>query len=204
MRALSSGFLLAGQAKALFSRDMTLEPTLENEVVAFWKEAGPKKWFAKGDGFDAEIRERFETLHLAAARGELNEWVETAEGALALLLLTDQFPRNLYRGSAHAFATDPLARSVALEALARGYDKQFDKDLRAFFYLPFEHSEDMEDQDRSLVLFEALGIKHYTDYAVLHRALIVRFGRFPHRNACHGRTSTVEELDYLANGGFAG
>ena len=183
---------------------MTLEPTLENEIVAFWREAGPKKWFAKDDAFDAEIRERFEPLHQAAARGELNAWVETPEGALALILLTDQFPRNLYRGSAHAFATDPLARAVADRAIEAGFDKHVPPELRVFFYLPFEHGEDMESQDRSLALVEALGDKLYTDYAVLHRALVVRFGRFPHRNACMGRVSTAEELDYLENGGFQG
>jgi uncharacterized protein (DUF924 family) len=183
---------------------MTLEPTLENEITAFWREAGPKKWFARDDALDAEIRQRFEPLHLAAARGELNDWAETPQGALALILLTDQFPRNLYRGSAHAFATDPLARGVAAQAVEAGHDKQVAPELRVFFYLPFEHGEDMADQDRSLALIEALGDKLYTDFAVLHRALIVRFGRFPHRNACMGRTSTAEELDYLANGGFAG
>jgi uncharacterized protein (DUF924 family) len=204
MRALSSGFLLAGQAKGLLSRAMTLEQTLENEVVAFWREAGPKQWFAKDDAFDAEIRARFEPLHLAAARGELNDWDQTAEGALALILLTDQFPRNLYRGSAHAFATDPLARRVADRAIEAGFDKQVPPELRVFFYLPFEHAEDLQSQDRSLVLTEALGEKLYTDYAVLHRALIVRFGHFPHRNACMGRVSTAEEEAYLADGGFAG
>lgn len=183
---------------------MTLEPSLENEVAAFWREAGPKRWFTKDDAFDAEIRQRFLELHLAAARGELNDWMETAEGCFALLLLTDQFPRNLYRGSAHAFATDALARAVADRAIDAGLDKQFDKQLRAFFYLPFEHGEDLADQDRSVDLFERLDDKTYTDFAVLHRALIVRFGRFPHRNACMGRESTAEELDYLANGGFTG
>jgi uncharacterized protein (DUF924 family) len=202
--ALSSGFLLAGQPKALLSRAMTLEPTLENEVIAFWREAGPKRWFAKDDDFDAEIRERFLDLHLAAARGELNGWMETAEGCFALLLLTDQFPRNLFRGSAHAFATDPLARAVAEHAIEQGFDKHFDKELRAFFYLPFEHGEDLTYQDRSVELFETLGDKNYSDFAVLHRALIVRFGRFPHRNPCMGRVSTAEEEAYLADGGFAG
>ena len=183
---------------------MTLEQTLENEVIAFWRDAGPKTWFAKDEAFDAEIRARFEPLHLAAARGELNDWDETAEGSLALLLLTDQFPRNLYRGSAHAFATDALARNVAEQAIAAGFDKQFEPALRPFFYLPFEHSEAMDDQDRAIVLFEALGDKSTLDYAVLHRALIVRFGRFPHRNICMGRVSTAEELEYLADGGFGG
>ena len=98
---------------------MTIEPPLYAEVVAFWREAGPDRWFAKDDAFDDELRERFEALHFAAARGELADWAETAEGALALLLLTDQIPRNLFRGSAHAYATDPIARAVADAALRR-------------------------------------------------------------------------------------
>lgn len=183
---------------------MTLEPTLEHEVIAFWREAGHKKWFAHDPLFDQEIRSQFETLHLAAARGELNGWTETAEGALALLLLTDQFPRNLYRGSAHAFATDALARAVADRAIEAGFDKQFEPALRPFFYLPFEHGEDIASQDRSVALFEALGDRSSLDWAVLHRALIVRFGRFPHRNACMGRSSTAGEIAYLEDGGFTG
>src|SRR5690606_15031983 len=117
-----------------------------SEVVGFWREAGPQQWFGRSEAFDAEIRRRFYDLHHAAARGELTAWAETAEGALALLLLLDQFPRNLYRRSAHAYATDPLARAVAEASLERGFDQQVEADLRPFFYLPFEHSEAIEDQ----------------------------------------------------------
>jgi uncharacterized protein (DUF924 family) len=174
------------------------------DVIAFWREAGPKKWFGGGPAFDALIRERFGETHLAAARGDLADWENTAQGALALLLLTDQFPRNLYRHSAHAFATDVMARAIAERALALGFDAQTDAELRAFFYLPFEHHEDAASQARAVALFEKLGQKEGLDYAILHADLITRFGRFPHRNAVMGRISTQEEIAYLAQGGFAG
>jgi uncharacterized protein (DUF924 family) len=175
-----------------------------SDVVSFWIQAGPKAWFAKSEAFDAEIRERFEALHHAAARGELDEWAETPEGALALLLLLDQFPRNLFRGSPHAFATDPLARKVAREAVDRGFDKEVDPALRQFFYLPFEHSERLEDQDRGVLLCAASGDAELVKWAELHRDIIHRFGRFPHRNERLGRATTDEERAFLKGGGFAG
>ncbi len=175
-----------------------------SDVIAFWREAGSKKWFGGGAAFDAQIEERFGEAHRIAARGELADWENTAEGALALLLLTDQFPRNLYRHSAHAFATDEMARAIAERALARGFDSRTEADLRAFFYLPFEHHEDAGSQGRAVALFEKLGDKLGLDYAKRHADLITRFGRFPHRNAVMGRVSTPEEIAYLAQGGFAG
>lgn len=180
---------------------MTASP---NDILDFWREAGPKAWFAKKDAFDNTIRTRFEPLHHAAARGELNAWEETADGALALLILLDQFPRNLYRGSAHQFATDPLARAIAGRAVARGFDRAFEKDLRAFFYLPYEHAEDREAQAESIALYEAMGDPELTKWAKLHADIIARFGRFPHRNACLGRQTTPEESEFLSNGGFKG
>ena len=175
-----------------------------DDVVAFWVEAGPRRWFAKSDAFDGEIRRRFEALHHAAARGELDGWSETAEGALALLLLLDQFPRNLYRGSPHAFAADPLARRIARAAVDRGFDAAVAPALRQFFYLPFEHSEHPADQDRGVSLCEACGDAELAKWANIHRDIIRRFGRFPHRNACLGRPSTDEERAFLKAGGFAG
>ena len=176
-------------------------------VTGFWGAAGPTKWFAADAAFDQSCR-AFEEAHLLAARGGLAGWEETAPGALALLLLTDQIPRNIYRGSAHAFATDPLALAVADRALARGFDAQTDASLRLFFYLPFEHHEDAQSQARSLALVEKLaaetGNRAIWDYARLHADLIARFGRFPHRNAVLGRLTTPEEAAYLAQGGFAG
>lgn len=169
-------------------------------VVAFWKEAGPAKWFAKDDAFDADFRRRFHDAHVAAARRELDGWIETPEGALALLILLDQFPRNSFRGTAHQFATDPLALMFAKEAVARGHHLAFDPDLRNFILLPFEHSERIEDQDRYMEL--AAGHAELEKWGRIHRDVIVRFGRFPHRNPCLGRVTTPEEQAFLDGGGF--
>ena len=178
------------------------------DVVGYWTAAGPKKWFARSAAFDDAIRLRFEAVHHAAARGEYAAGLATAEGSLALLLLLDQFPRNLYRGSAHAYATDPLARSVARRTLEAGFDQQVDAPLRLFCYLPFEHSEAIDDQDRAVALLEAYdaatGDIRSLESAVRHRDIIRRFGRFPHRNAALGREMTVEEQAFLDDGGFAG
>ena len=179
-----------------------------DDVVTFWVTAGPKMWFAKNDAFDEEIRQRFGTLHIEASRGEFASWAPTPGGALALLLLLDQFPRNLYRGSAHAFATDPLAFANARQAIERGLDGQVAPELRPFFYLPYEHSERIEDQDRSVTLCEAhrnaTGDADTLRWAHLHREIIVRFGRFPHRNRPLGRQTTPEEQAFLDGGGFSG
>jgi uncharacterized protein (DUF924 family) len=182
---------------------MAVEP---RDIVDFWRRAGPKAWFKKSGAFDAEIRDRFEARHHAAARRELDGWAASAEGSLALLLLLDQFPRNLYRGSAHAFATDPLAREVARRAVAAGFDQASAPALRPFFYLPFEHSEDLADQARSVALCQALenDTGESAKWARGHRDIIARFGRFPHRNACLGRATTPEEQAFLDEGGFAG
>ena len=173
------------------------------EVVAFWRDAGAGKWFNGGAGFDAECRTRFLDAHFEAARRGLDGWMGDAEGALALVLLLDQIPRNVFRGSAHAFATDGLAREVARNAIDAGFDARIDAPLRLFFYMPFEHAEDMADQDRALALFTALGDANLLAYATAHRDAIVRFGRFPHRNAALGRSNTPEEQAWLdAGGGF--
>lgn len=177
------------------------------EIVAFWRDAGAARWFAKDEAFDAEIIRCFEPAHHAAARGEFNAWADTPQGALALLILLDQFPRNIWRGSAHAFATDPLALHHARAALLAGHDMTTDATLRVFFYLPFEHSEALADQDLCLAKCEALDTEsgsEWSNWARLHRDIIVRFGRFPHRNASLGRVSTAEELAFLEQGGFSG
>jgi uncharacterized protein (DUF924 family) len=187
---------------------MTIEPPLYAEIVEFWRDAGPAKWFAHDAAFDAEIRVRFEALHFAASRGELDDWAETAEGALALLLLTDQFPRNLFRGSAHAYATDAIAQSVAERAIRHDLHQDVEPALRVFFYLPFEHSEEIGDQDCAVVLFQhharETGDEDSLKWAVLHRDLIERFGRFPHRNRALGRETAPEEAEFLERGGFGG
>ncbi len=173
------------------------------EIVRFWRDAGPKAWFAKNETFDGRCR-AFEDDHHAAARRELSHWERDAEGALALVLLLDQFPRNMFRNSPHAFAADGLAQGVAARAIEQRFDAATDTDLRFFFYLPFEHAEDLALQERCVTLTEAMGNAEYTKYAKLHRDIIARFGRFPHRNAVLGRKSTPEELQFLAEGGFAG
>lgn len=176
--------------------------TLTN-VVNFWRKAGYEKWFQGGEKFDEDCRTHFTEAHHAAARRELERWQDSDEGALALVLLLDQIPRNIFRGSAHAFATDPLARHYAQRAIAAGRDASFEPALRGFFYLPFEHSEALADQDRSVALFTALGHETYTQYAIAHRDVIVRFGRFPHRNRVLGRQTTPDEQAWLdAGGGF--
>lgn len=173
-------------------------------VVDFWRDAGYEKWFARDDAFDADFHGRFLDAHHAAARRELEGWMESADGALALIVLLDQFPRNCFRGSAHSYATDGLARHYASRAIAAGFDGRVDPAMRFFFYMPFEHSEAKEDQQRALDLFAALGDANYMKYAQLHADIIARFGRFPHRNAALGRESTQEESDYLEGGGFSG
>lgn len=172
-----------------------------SDVVEFWRDAGAGKWFRGGAAFDEACRARFGEAHHLAARRELDIWMREAEGALALLLLLDQIPRNIFRGSAHAFATDPLALVHASAAVAAGFDARVDPELRLFFYLPFEHSESMDDQDRAVALFKSLGPGVYLDYAVVHRDVIANFGRFPHRNRALGRESTPKELAWLAAGG---
>jgi uncharacterized protein (DUF924 family) len=172
-------------------------------VIAFWRAAGPKKWFEKDAAFDDEIRRRFLKIHEAAASGKLTAWEASAEGALALLILLDQFPRNMFRGEVRAFVTDPLARAIASRAILNGLDGAF-PDMRGFFYLPFEHSEDLADQERGLTLYKAAGDDDGLKWAKIHADIIRRFGRFPHRNAVLGRVSTPEEQKFLDDGGFAG
>ncbi len=173
-------------------------------IVRFWSTAGPAAWFKKDPAFDNELRARFEGAHHSAARGEYAAWEEGAEGALALILLLDQIPRNIYRGSAHAFAADPLAQRAADRAVNASHDRATPMPLRIFFYLPFEHAEDASQQARAVQLFEATGDEGYTKYARLHRDVITRFGRFPHRNAALARTTTPAEQAFLDSGGFAG
>ena len=172
-------------------------------VIAFWKQAGPKRWFAKDEAFDTAFRDRFHATHMQAARRELEHWLTTADGALALLILLDQYPRNAFRGTAHMFATDPLARLYARKMVDAGLDQQVELQLRAFCYLPFEHSEDPQDQQRSLTLNQQLDASTY-HWAKEHADIIERFGRFPHRNGVLGRKTTAAEQVFLDEGGFAG
>jgi uncharacterized protein (DUF924 family) len=175
-----------------------------NDILAFWTEAGPDKWYKKDEAFDAAIRDTFLATYEAAADGRLSDWQKEPDSALALVILLDQFPRNMFRGSARAFAADPLARDVADSAISQGYDKAVGKELRAFFYLPFMHSEEIEDQEYCIELCRALGDEENVKYAEIHAEIIRRFGRFPHRNPVLGRDTTPEEQAFLENGGFAG
>lgn len=168
------------------------------EVLDFWfsPEMEPN-WFAKSDETDARIREQFADTHRAAHRGDLDDWADTPDGALALVIVLDQFPRNIFRGSGRAFDSDERALRHARAAVDAGFDQQIDARRRVFLYLPFEHSEDLSDQARSVELFEALGNADYLDYAVRHREIIERFGRFPHRNAVLDRPDTPDEAEFL-------
>jgi len=179
-------------------------PATPNDILGFWRNAGPEKWYAKSTRFDEAIRLKFEPVHHRAARGEYDAWAVSPEGALALLILLDQFPRNLYRGSAHAWATDPKARAVARAAAEAGFHRKVEPELAQFFVLPFEHSEDMADQDYGLSLAAELDDPEVLKWVRIHRDIIARFGRFPHRNPALGRVTTPEEQAFLDEGGFAG
>ena len=174
------------------------------EIVRFWRDAGPKFWFVKDETFDGRCR-TFEAEHHAAARGELGAWEMDAEGAMALLILLDQLPRNIFRNSPHAFATDGLAQAVAARAIERGFDAATDSALRVFFYMPFEHSEDFSDQDWSVSLMDnrlpATG-KEFAVHTRAHREIIRRFGRFPFRNKALGRVSSADEEAFMSQGGY--
>lgn len=171
-------------------------------VLDFWfSDLTPKDWFVKSEEIDRRITERFAALHLALSRDVTGEWRASPEARLALIIALDQFPRNIYRGSPLSFATDRLALNAAKAALAVGADAATANDRRIFFYMPFEHAENAEDQARAVALCEALGDETYLDYALKHQAVIKRFGRFPHRNPILGRTSTPEEEAYLAEPG---
>lgn len=183
-----------------------------DDILQFWFADGPDSfrpaWFQKNDDFDNDIRTRFGGLVAPARDGALDGWASTPDGSLALLIVLDQFPRNLFRGSAEAFAADAHARHIARDVLARRFDLALTPIQRPFIYLPFEHSEDADDQDLSCALFEGLRDtpKHAApngalDYAWRHRVVIRRFGRFPHRNAALGRVNTAAEVAYLAQPG---
>ena len=180
-------------------------PVTPRDVLDFWFAAGKQKWFAKSDAFDADITERFKVAHEAARDGAMDDWGETAEGMLALIILLDQFPRNMYRGTPEMFAADEKAAGLSKQALQRKYDGEVPEAARQFIYMPLMHSEDLEDQDLCVKLFKAdPALADNVSYAVDHRDIIARFGRFPHRNPILGRETTEEEAAFLADGGFAG
>lgn len=175
------------------------------DIVDFWLSLGPKKWFAKDDEVDREIARRFGDAHGEASAGRLDHWQTAPQGRLALLLLLDQFSRNLFRGDARAFAQDEQARALARDALAAGEDQEAAPELTAFFYMPFMHSEAIGDQMLCVRLCHSLGGDNNTlHFAKLHERIIRRFGRFPHRNGVLGRHTSPAEQRFLDEGGFAG
>ncbi|MDQ2642645.1 MAG: DUF924 domain-containing protein [Myxococcota bacterium] len=198
-----------------------MQPGGSEEVLEFWfgaldangraDEEHTRRWFEKNEAFDEQIRERFGEVHAAAARGERDAWLGTTRGRLALVIVLDQFSRNLFRGDAKSFACDERAFAAASEAVALGIDRTLALDERCFLYLPFMHSERLEHQKRCVELYRALleeqpvELRSYIDnslrFAKRHQVIVERFGRFPHRNAALGRSSTPEEIEFLKQPG---
>lgn len=187
---------------------MTETPVINvtpEEIVSFWvDEVGPEGWYKAEDALDDTIRSRFLETWEAAREGALDHWQCSRVGSLALLILCDQFPRNMFRGDDRSFATDAKALAVAKKAIDKGFDTATEMPERIFFYMPMMHSEAGAEQDHSVRLFKMnAGDGLYLRHARIHREVIRRFGRFPYRNDALGRSSTSEEADYLANGGYA-
>ncbi|MCW8828122.1 MAG: DUF924 domain-containing protein [Gammaproteobacteria bacterium] len=169
-------------------------------LLEFWfSEEVSRRWFRSTPQFDEALRRRYEPLVVAALQGELRKWAATPRGALALVLLLDQLPLNIYRGQARGFVGEQQAREVAAAALEQGWDRQLSEKEKAFLYIPFMHSENLADQQRAVALYRAAGLEGNLRWAEHHCDIIRRFGRFPHRNAILGRESTPEELDWLAS-----
>ncbi|MDH3579487.1 MAG: DUF924 domain-containing protein [Hyphomicrobiales bacterium] len=167
-------------------------------VLKFWfDDVQPEQWWKQDDQVDKTVREQFSILHEKLASTVPADWLETARGRLAAVIVLDQFPRNLFRGSPKAFESDAKALALAEDAVNLGFDKALTKDERVFLYLPFEHSEDAQAQARSIALFEELGDQGYLDFARKHKLVLDRFGRFPHRNAVLGRKTTDDEREFL-------
>lgn len=178
-----------------------LEP---KDVLDFWFAAGKQKWFCKDATFDAEIIEKFKPHHEAARDGAYDGWQDSVNGALALIILLDQFSRNMYRGSGDAFAADAKALAVAKSMVDAGADMELPQAVRQWIYLPYEHSEVLVDQERCIELMKRSGLDEVIEWAHIHADVIRRFGRFPHRNGVLGRESTPEEQAFLEDGGFSG
>jgi uncharacterized protein (DUF924 family) len=168
------------------------------EVIDFWfKELEPKDWFRKDESVDARIAQRFRTVHEAAASGELWHWRSLAPGALAEIIVLDQFSRNLFRDDSRAFATDGMALVLAQEAVRRALDRELPAAQKSFMYMPFMHSESGRIHETAVELFSQPGLEENLDFELRHKAIIDRFGRFPHRNQVLGRVSTPEEVEFL-------
>lgn len=180
-----------------------LQPNRAGEVITFWQEAGPESWYRQDPAFDRTIRDRFGALWDLACMGGCDHWAMGPKGALGLIILTDQFPRNMFRESPRGFASDARALRIAAAALNHQWDMRIDPPMRQFFYLPYMHSEMLTDQDRSVRLFKArMPEGDNLLHARAHREVIRRYGRFPYRNAALGRLSTPEEMAFLGAGGY--
>ena len=175
-----------------------------DDILSFWREAGEDRWWKKSDAFDAEIREKFLDLWTEAAAGKLAHWQDSDEGALALVIVLDQFPRNMFRNDARTYASDGLAQEVARGAVAAGCDRRVHESLRSFLYMPFMHSEQLADQEQCISLFESIGQPDSAKWAKHHADIIRKYGRFPHRNGILGRVTTPDEQAFLDSGGFSG
>lgn len=211
LASLGAATFVRAEPLPLQAQEMNTQPAITRlapdsralQILEFWTQAGPALWFAKDADFDHRFRERFLADHESAARGELMHWQSTAEGAFALVILLDQFPRNAFRGTPRMYDTDAMARKAANTAFAAGYDRLMPQPLQKFFVLPFAHSEDLADQERAVALARRISADDLA-HAEHHRDIVRRFGRFPHRNQILGRDSTPEEIEYLENGGYQG
>jgi uncharacterized protein (DUF924 family) len=174
------------------------------EILAFWREAGSERWYTKDPAFDAQVRRRFLGLWQKAAAGELSSWETSDDGALALVIILDQFPRNMFRDDARTYSTDAQALEVASRAITHGADARIEPVLLEFLYMPFMHSERLSHQQRCVELFRKAGNTGNIGYAHDHAEIVRRFGRFPHRNRILGRATTSEEQAFLDGGGFSG
>ena len=177
---------------------VTTESITPSLIIEYWySEKIKKHWFNSTDELDKEIKENYEATWKAAIRGELNSWKESAEGCLALAIIFDQFPLNMFRGEVESFSTETMAIKVSKLAIEKGFDEKIDKDKIAFLYMPLMHSENLEDQNLSVSLFEKAGLDENAKFANHHRDIVKQFGRFPHRNEILQRESTQSEIDYL-------
>jgi uncharacterized protein (DUF924 family) len=174
------------------------------DMVDFWMQAGEERWFTKDPAFDGALAVRFGKALKEARLGACDHWGETPEGALGLVILLDQVSRNIHRGSPLAFAADHKALVLAKTSIGRGFHQKLPPPLARWFIMPFEHAEDLDAQNRGVALFATMGLHDMVHWAGVHRDIIARFGRFPHRNKVLGRNSTPEELTFLAAGGFSG
>lgn len=176
------------------------------EILDFWFKKNSKRWFEKSESFDQEIKEKFKAIHLELNSGKHQDWKSDPHSLLAMIIVLDQFSRNMFRNDKRSFTSDPLAKSLAELAIKKGFDKKLTPVERAFVYLPFEHSEELSDQEKSLELFNLLKqidekYDFYFEYAKKHHEIILRFGRFPHRNKILERNSTSEEIEFLKQKG---